>query len=66
MFSSLHPTADIHYIAETMERLYSDYRESEFEPGLLMGWTVNDILLRGILEIILKGTCDICNNNGEV
>ena len=31
-----------------------------------MVWNVNNLLLRGILEGIIEGICDICNANGEV
>ena len=30
-----------------------------------MGWTVNYLLLKGILGVILEGIGDICDTNGE-
>ena len=31
-----------------------------------MGWAVNNLMLRGGLEIILVGVSNVCNSDGEV
>ena len=65
-FCALKPTAYIHYIASIWDRFYADVREVELESGYVTWWEINNFMLRGILESILEGAGEICNENGEV
>ena len=64
--SSLHDATHFHDIVAIGSRFYEDVRETEIKLGYLMGWAVNNITLKGYLEIILEGVSDIRNANAEV
>ena len=65
-FNALHPTAYLHDIASTGVRFYAYGREAELDPGEVMGYTVNNLPLRGSLEVIIEGISDIHNTNGDM
>ena len=43
-----------------------DGREAELEPGYVMGWEFNNIMLGRGPESILEGVSDVRNSDGEV
>ena len=62
----MHTSADLHGILAIWYKLYVDGKEGELEPGYVMGRTVNNLLLRGSLEVTMEGIFDIRNDNGDV
>ena len=62
----MHHTADIQSIAATVGSLYAYGREEEYEPGQLIMWKVNNLPIRGSLEVILEVIGDIRDTNDEV
>ena len=63
---ALHPMTDFHDVAAVRGRFNAYGREEEIEPGDLIGWAVNNLMLRVCLDIILVGISNVRNADGEV
>ena len=61
----LHSMVDFHQVADIGVRFNHYGREEELEPGYIMVWEVNYIMLIGGPESILKCVSGIHNTNGE-
>ena len=55
----MHAVADFHDVAAAGGRLNAYGREAEPETGCVMGWSVNNIMLGVVLEIILEGVSGV-------
>ena len=63
---SLHAATYLHDVAAIRGSFYGDGREAELESVYIMGWAVNNLMLRRGLESILGGVDDACNADGEM
>ena len=65
-FGAMHYATDFHDISTIRVGFNEDGRKAELEPGAVMGWSIYDITLIGVLESSFEGDNGIFNTNGEL